>query len=142
LSPLSVLVSKKDQRLYIRQGLAPVLNVPVTIRDRDTPLGTHVYIAARNDGPSLAWSVISLPSSAPIEEENTKRKRETDRNATARPGRPHSNAAEALERVEWPKDIGDRISERLWVGGSIVISDQPLSDETSDVGTDLVVTVR
>jgi hypothetical protein len=30
----------------------------------------------------------------------------------------------------------------LWAGGSLIISDQPLSDETSDNGTDLVVKTR
>jgi hypothetical protein len=30
----------------------------------------------------------------------------------------------------------------LWTGGSLIITDESLSDETSDVGTDLVVTIR
>jgi hypothetical protein len=30
----------------------------------------------------------------------------------------------------------------LWTGASLTVSDQPLSDETSDIGTDLVVTLR
>jgi hypothetical protein len=32
-SPLSVLVSKKDQRIYVRQGLAPVFDAPASVRD-------------------------------------------------------------------------------------------------------------
>jgi hypothetical protein len=28
----------------------------------------------------------------------------------------------------------------LWTGGSLIITDESLSNETSDVGTDLVVT--
>ena len=53
-----------------------------------------------------------------------------------------SNPAQALERIEFPKEISERISELLWIGGSLVITDQPLSRETSDIGTDLVVTTR
>jgi hypothetical protein len=63
--PVSILVSRKDKRIYIRQGLAPVLDAPATIRDPDVPLGTHVYIASslQNGGQSLGWSVVSMPSS-------------------------------------------------------------------------------
>lgn len=53
-----------------------------------------------------------------------------------------SNPAQALERIEFPKELSERISELLWIGGSLIITDQPLSSETSDVGTDLVVTTR
>lgn len=55
---------------------------------------------------------------------------------------PPSNATQALERIQIPMQVNDRISELLWTGGSLIISDQPLSSETSDVGTDLVVTTR
>ena len=53
-----------------------------------------------------------------------------------------SSAAEALERIEIAQDVRDRIAERLWTGGSLIISDQPLSGETGAVGTDLTVKVR
>ena len=43
---------------------------------------------------------------------------------------------------ELPAEVSALISERLWTGGSLIITDESLSDETSDVGTDLVVTVR
>ena len=147
-SPVSILVSKKDRRIYIRQGLAPVLDAPVTVRDPEVPLGTHVYIASslQNDGQSLGWTAVSLPSSAPAREaHNARRERELgpDRK-TARPEAlpAASSPAQALERIEIPKDVSARIAELLWVGGSLIVSDQPLSDETSDIGTDLVVTTR
>jgi hypothetical protein len=127
LSPVSILVSKKDNRVYVRQGLAPVMEAPATIRDPETPLGTHIYIAtSRIDDSSLGWSVVTLPQSA----------KGAERALT------HSSAVQALERVELPANVSARISELLWTGGSLIISDQALSDETSDVSTDLVVTVR
>ena len=55
LSPISVLVSKKDSKVYVRQALAPVFEGPVTIRDRDAPLGTHVYIATSHSRWLVAW---------------------------------------------------------------------------------------
>ncbi len=45
LFPLSIFVSRKTQRLYIRQGHDSVFDAPVTIRDPEKPLGTHVYVA-------------------------------------------------------------------------------------------------
>jgi hypothetical protein len=58
------------------------------------------------------------------------------------PRRPASDPAEALSRIEIPADVRERISELLWTGGSLIITDHSLSYETSDVGTDLVVTMR
>ena len=62
LSPVSVLVSKRDKKVYIRQALAPLFEAPVAIRDPETPLGTHVYIATSSNGDALGWSVVSFPS--------------------------------------------------------------------------------
>ena len=143
--PVSILVSKKDNRVYIRQGLAPVLDAPAIIRDPEMPLGTHLYIAtSQSDGPTLHWSVVSLPSSISREEPPQHRSRDM-REERHKGGERHpavSNPAQALERIEFPKEISERISELLWIGGSLIITDQPLSSETSDIGTDLVVTTR
>jgi lipoprotein-anchoring transpeptidase ErfK/SrfK len=146
-SPLSMLVSKKDQRIYVRQGLAPVFDAPASVRDPETPLGSHLYIATavEGDGTSLKWSVVSIPTR--FAEERGERKRKTapvEEQAGAPPklhGSP-SSAADALERIEIAQDVRDRIAERLWTGASLIISDQPLSGETGPVGTDLTVKVR
>jgi lipoprotein-anchoring transpeptidase ErfK/SrfK len=145
LSPVSILVSKKDNKVYMRQGLAPILEAPVTIRNPDTPLGTHVYIATSSDAASLSWSVVSLPaSSKSAEDRRWRRGREPADQSASGADRALSSAtaAQALERVELPPEVSARISELLWTGSSLIISDHVLSDETSDVGTDLVVTVR
>jgi len=64
--PVSVLVSKKDRRIYVRQGLAPVFDAPISVRDPETLLGSHLYIAtaANEDGTALKWSVVSMPDRA------------------------------------------------------------------------------
>jgi lipoprotein-anchoring transpeptidase ErfK/SrfK len=148
-SPVSVLVSKKDQRVYVRQGLAPLLDAPASVRDPDVALGTHVYIAsaAHEDGMSLKWSVISMPvSRAASEKATAKNSKKTSRDERAVPvdaPRPAtSSPAEALERIDIPAEVRERISGLLWTGGSLIITDHSLSDETSDEGTDLVVTMR
>lgn len=147
MSPLSVLVSKKDQRIYVRQGLAPVFDAPASVRDPETPLGSHLYIATavEGDGTSLKWSVVSIPTRFAEERGERKRKTASVEEQVGAPPKMHgspSSAADALERIEIAQDVRDRIAERLWTGGSLIISDEPLSGETGAVGTDLTVKVR
>jgi lipoprotein-anchoring transpeptidase ErfK/SrfK len=146
-SPLSMLVSKKDQRIYVRQGLAPVFDAPASVRDPETPLGSHLYIATavERDGTSLKWSVVSIPTWFAEERSERKTKTASVEEQVGAPPKLHgspSSAADALERIEIAQDVRDRIAERLWTGASLIISDQPLSGETGPVGTDLTVKVR
>src|SRR3954453_15294354 len=62
LEPVSVLISRKTQRLYVRQAFEPILESPVTILDPDRPIGTHIFPAIeRSSGEAnLRWSVVSL----------------------------------------------------------------------------------
>jgi lipoprotein-anchoring transpeptidase ErfK/SrfK len=146
MAPLSVLVSKKNQRIYVRQGLTPIFDAPAIIRNPETPLGSHLYIATavEEGGTSLKWSVMSMPTRV-VEERGGRRRRpasvEGEVGAPPKPRAP-SSPAEALERIEIAQDVRDRIAERLWAGGSLIISDQPLSGETGNVGTDLTVKLR
>ena len=148
MSPVSVLVSKKDQRIYVRQGLAPIFDAPASVRDPETPLGSHLYIATAlsDDGASLEWSVVSMPAQAAEQQSGRLKKKASGEETAGTPPmltrRPASSPAEALERVEFARDVRDRIAELLWTGGSLIVSDQPLSNETGNVGTDLVVKAR
>jgi lipoprotein-anchoring transpeptidase ErfK/SrfK len=119
LAPLSVLVSRKDRKVYVRQGLSPLFDAPITVADPDRPLGSHLFIAtaANDDGSGLQWSALTMPGQ-------------------------FESAAEALERIEMAPEIRARIGERLWMGGSIIVSDQPPSNETGADGTDLTVKLR
>jgi L,D-transpeptidase catalytic domain len=56
MKPISVLISRKDSRLYVRQGFEPVLEVPIIVQQPDQPLGTHVYTAmsVAADGTALS----------------------------------------------------------------------------------------
>src|SRR5262249_19145832 len=47
LEPVSVFISRKAQRLYVRQRFQPILESPVTIQDADRPIGTHVFTAIK-----------------------------------------------------------------------------------------------
>src|SRR5438132_1163538 len=60
--PVSVLISRKTQRLYVRQAFKSILESPVTIADPDRPIGTHVFTAIEGatDDAKLRWNVVSL----------------------------------------------------------------------------------
>ena len=66
LSPVSVFISRKTQRLYIRKNNMPVFEAPVTIRDADKPIGSFVFTALDYNGASGAtrWNVVSMYKNA------------------------------------------------------------------------------
>ena len=68
--PVSVLISRKTQRLYVRQGFEPILESPVTILDADRPIGTHIFTAMErtNGETTMRWSVVSLEGGRPRED--------------------------------------------------------------------------
>ena len=41
--PISVFVSRKLSKLFVRQGFTPLFDVPIKIENPDEPLGTHVF---------------------------------------------------------------------------------------------------
>jgi hypothetical protein len=121
-----------------------VFEGPINIRDSNAPLGTHVYIATSHaDGSSLDWAVVSYPTSRKnVDDTGSRRFQGAGEHAKSVPEEAAPDPARALERIEFPVEVSALIAERLWTGGSLIITDESLSDETSDVGTDLVVTMR
>jgi hypothetical protein len=71
LEPVSVYISRATQKLYVRRNthkpwpdggevFDATLEVPVTIRNPDKPIGTHVFTAmARNDA-GLRWTAVTI----------------------------------------------------------------------------------
>ena len=145
---ISVFVSRKDSKLYVRENFRPQFDVPITIAPSDRPLGTHVFTAEadKNDPNLLRWSVVSLPVTA----RNAARTDEDDRPARRRKVAgetkplPVSNSpAEALDRITIAPEAMTRIAELLTTGASIIVSDQGINQggETGE-GTDFIVPLR
>jgi lipoprotein-anchoring transpeptidase ErfK/SrfK len=118
--PVSVFISRKEGRLFVRKGFAPVFDAPVTFDHPERSLGTHVFsaYAVASEANAVRWTVVSIPS------------------ATAT-----SSAADALDRISIPQDAVERISDLMSPGASLIISDQGLGPETG-VGTDFIVLTR
>ncbi len=117
LEPVSVYISRATQKLYVRRNThkpAPdgggevfdsSIEVPVTIRDPDRPIGTHVFTAMAKSDSGLRWSVVTIDNG--------------------------DDAKDALDRVTIPQDVLDRIAPTAVPRSSIIISDEPLSKETN-----------
>jgi len=140
LEPVSVLISRKTQLLYVRQAFEPVLESPVTILEPDRPIGTHVFTAMeRTDSDNnMRWSAVSL--------NDRRRGGAADAQGRGRGGSGHDvepmlpdpdDAKAALDRIVIPQDVLDRIAG-IAVGSSLIVTDEALNSETGK-GTDFVV---
>ena len=64
--PISVFVSRKLSRLFVRQGFTPLFDAPVKIQNPAEPIGTHVFSAMefQNEGATIRWTIVSIPEKA------------------------------------------------------------------------------
>jgi lipoprotein-anchoring transpeptidase ErfK/SrfK len=117
LEPASVFISRATQKIYVRRDthtripdggerFDTILELPITIRDPNKPLGTHVFTAmALTDSGSLRWTEVTIDSG--------------------------DNAKDALDRVTIPQAVVDQIAPTAVPRSSIIISDEPLHSETN-----------
>ena len=135
--PVHVKISAKTGMIYVRQGYEPILEAPVTIKDADQPLGTHVFTAMSTAEKTATWSVVSIEQKDAVRE----RRRAQRAAAAPAPDMPSATPAEALDRITIPDDVRRRVSELLTPGSSLIVSDEPPSRETGK-GTDIIVVTR
>jgi len=141
-SPVSVFISRKTQRLYVRQGYLPVFEAPVAIRDANKPIGTFVFTALgyRDAGTDVRWSVVSMyrysEAMEPIVQ--AARMQRGDGNGFEAIAADVTAAKAALDRIAIGPDDLERISEVVLPGSSLIISDEGASIETGK-DTDFVI---
>jgi len=132
-NPVSVFISSKTGRLIAKLGFTEVINVPVTIAEPGKSLGTHVLTATAytNGEKGLRWSAVTVKASSNDAPPRRKKRRHDDEAFV--PAAPHdADAAEALERIQIPKETADQLAELMKPGSSYIISDYGLSRETSE----------
>jgi hypothetical protein len=116
LEPVSVYISRATQKLYVRRNthkpwpdggevFDATIEAPITIRDPDRPIGTHVFTAMAQSGAGLRWTVVTIDNG--------------------------DDAKDALDRITIPQDVLDRIAPTALPRSSIIVSDEPLSRETN-----------
>ncbi len=116
LEPVSVYISRATQTLYVRRNthkpwpdggevFDSSIEVPVTIRDPDKPIGTHIFTAMAGNDTALRWTAVTIENA--------------------------DDAKDALDRITIPQDVLDRIAPTAVPRSSIIVSDEPLSRETN-----------
>src|SRR5262245_38839542 len=125
--PVSVFVSRKAGRLFVRRGFKPLFDSPITIQDPEQPLGTHVFtvMAHQHDGEAPRWTAVSMPEKARPTPETKRHTRGKQIDDAPVPTPDQANAA--LDRIAIPPDAIERISDLLTPGSSLIVSDYGIS---------------
>src|SRR6201987_5326290 len=116
LEPVSVYISRATQKLYVRRNthkpwpdggevFDATIEVPVTTRNPEKPIGTHVFTAMTRSDAGLRWTAVTIDNG--------------------------DDAKDALDRITIPQDVLDRIAPTALPRSSIIVSDEPLSRETN-----------
>ena len=114
--PVSVYISRAAGKLYVKRNTRKpwpdggevfdaTIEVPVTIRNSDQPIGTHVFTAMAATAEGLRWTAVTIDSG--------------------------DSAENALDRISIPQEVLDRIAPTALPRSSIIVSDEPLSRETN-----------
>ena len=144
---VSVFISRKEGRLYVRQALRPVFDVPVVFKDPEEPVGTHVFIAAAPapGEKALRWTALTTPIEGVVQSKSRRGRKSGGEEDGDTPSIASAilteSPAGALGRVEIPGEVMDRLSELVWAGSSIIVSDHGLSNETG-LGTDFIIETK
>jgi lipoprotein-anchoring transpeptidase ErfK/SrfK len=147
--PISVYISRKLGKLFVRKGFTEVFDAPVTIAQPDEPLGTHVFTALEgHDDGTMRWNVASLSTDRvvkPGKYQTTYTPRgEKLRIQLVAPEYESLSARDpkaALDRITIPEDAMAHINALMTPGASLIISDLGMSHETGK-GTDFIVLTR
>ncbi len=156
--PVSVFISLKTQKLYVRQGFEPVFETPVLIRDPDRPIGTHILTAMdyADNGQDMRWNAVSIGgrrADDPVEEDYASSFYDDDyyyerpRRRISRSGKSEKASETdiaavtgALDRITIPQEAVQKISEFVMPGSSFIVSDEDASKETGQQ-TDFIVLI-
>ena len=141
LSPVSVFISRKTQRLYVRKNNMPFFEAPVIIRDANTPIGSFVFTALDYSAASgaMRWNVVSMykdvANMEPAEPAAKGKAKVSQAEATSA---DVSGADAALGRITVTPEARERISAAVLPGSSLIISDEGIHSETGK-DTDFIV---
>jgi hypothetical protein len=115
LEPVSVFISRKTKKLYVRRGFQATIEVPIAIRDPDKPIGTHIFTAMARSDAGLRWTAVTIDDG--------------------------DDAQDALDRITIPQDVLDRIAPTAAPRSSLIISDEPPNRE-QNYRTEFVVVLN
>jgi hypothetical protein len=115
LEPVSIFISRATKKLYVRRGFASTIEVPITIRDPDKPIGTHIFTAMARTDSGLRWTAVTIDDG--------------------------DDAKDALDRITLPQDVLASLAPTAAPRSSIIISDEPPNRE-QNYRTEFVVVLN
>ena len=103
--------------IFVRQDLDDVFDAPVSFRDPDQPLGTHVYTALKfaPGDTKVSWVTLDVQD---------------------------GDTSSPLDRLDIPNDIRRKISERLTPGSTFIVADTSINSANLPRGGDFVVLAK
>jgi hypothetical protein len=115
LEPVSIFISRATQKIYVRRDthkrvpdggefFDTSIEMPITIRDPDKRIGTHIFTAVAGTDGGLRWTEVTIDG---------------------------GDAKEALDRITFPQALLDQIAPTAVPRSSIIISDEGLHTETN-----------
>ena len=122
------------------------IELPVTIRNPELPIGTHLFVAMEpaHEGAPLRWMAVTVPETGDVFAAKGRARNNGRAERDAQPeltSSPRESANGALGRIGIPQEVLQRISDRTWTGTSLIISDHGTSGETGTY-TDFIVLTR
>jgi hypothetical protein len=86
----------------------------------------------------LRWLALTLPEASNEDEIGARQSGQVNVAAPAKVAA--LTAPDALDRIEMPDAVAEKLSEMLWTGAALIVSDNEMSHETTDFArTDFVV---
>ena len=140
--PISIFISRRTGKLYVRQGYRPIYETAVTITDPGLPVGTHVFTALQynKDKSNLIWSVVTTRDVGRKHRKKSRKSRRGRQIETA-VSYPRPRADSALDRIQVPVEARYEIAKLIKPGSSLIISDRRASPETGEY-TDFIVSLN
>lgn len=111
-------IARKEEppmgHLYVRQEFGKLFDMPVSFRDPDKPLGTHLFTALKfaPEDTKIKWMTVNLQG---------------------------DNPATVLDRLMIPDEVRRKISQLLTPGSSFIVGDLAINSGNLPKGADFVV---
>jgi hypothetical protein len=101
----------------VRQKFREVFSAPITFRDPQQPLGTHLFTATKfaPGDTKIHWIAMSLEGDGP---------------------------RAALDRIEIPGEVRQKISERITPGSSLIIAEKSKNSAILPKGGDFLIALQ
>lgn len=149
--PVSIFVSSATGLVQVKQGFETVIEAQATITDPSVPLDTFIFTAANwkdDTKTDLVWKATEVKEhsdNAPsygddLRSSKSKKSKQQPTEVKMPFDTDTAKASRTLDRIQFPKEVSDRIAEVVKPGSTMIVSSYDVSrSETKYAGTDFIV---